>query len=67
MAVGSAAALTIPESRRENELMGEARDSLVQQAQSTAHSTVHKVQQVVEEVGETVEKETQSDGSSTNR
>jgi uncharacterized protein YjbJ (UPF0337 family) len=62
LALGGAAALAVPESRRENELMGEARDTLFDRAQTAAQTTVQKVQNVVEEVGETVEKEAQYQG-----
>jgi hypothetical protein len=57
IALGSAAALAVPETRRENQMLGEARDTVVERAQSTAQSTLQKVQHVAEEVGHTVEKE----------
>jgi ribosome recycling factor len=57
IALGSAVALAVPETRRENQLLGEARDTVVERAQSTAQDTLQKVQQVAGEVGETVEKE----------
>jgi hypothetical protein len=62
MAVGSLAALAFPGSQREQELLGGARDTLVDKAQTTAASTIEKVQQVAEEVGETVEKEARYQG-----
>ena len=57
IALGSAAALAIPETRRENELLGQTRDALVQKAETAAQTTLEKVQDVTEAVGETVEKE----------
>jgi len=57
VALGSAVALAVPETRRENEVLGEARDSIVERAQSTAQTTLQKVQHVAEEAGNTVEKE----------
>jgi len=64
-AVGGAVALAVPETRRENELLGEARDTLIDRAQTTAQTAVEKVQRVAEEVGETVEKEAKYQGLST--
>jgi len=63
-ALGGAAALAVPEPRRENQMLGEARDTVVERAQSTAQSTFQKVQQVAGEVGETVEKEARYAGLS---
>ena len=63
-ALGGAAALAVPETRRENQMLGEARDTMVERAQSTAQSTFQKVQQVAGEVGETVEKEARYAGLS---
>lgn len=63
-AVGSVAALSISETRREQELLGEARDTLVQQVQTSAQSTMEKVQNVASEVGETIERETKGEGAS---
>jgi hypothetical protein len=65
VAVGGAVALAAPETRRENELLGEARDTLIDRAQTSAQTAVEKVQRVVEEVGETVEKEAKYQGLST--
>jgi hypothetical protein len=65
LALGSAAALAIPETRKENELMGEARDAAIQAAQAKGQQAVEKAQDVVEGmqtvaegVEETVEKAT---------
>jgi gas vesicle protein len=50
LALGAAAGLAAPSTRRENELMGEARDTLVQRAQEVAQETVEKAQQVAGQV-----------------
>lgn len=52
-ALGAAVGLAIPATPPENQLMGEARDTLMQKAQSTAQDTLHKVQDVAQEVGAT--------------
>jgi hypothetical protein len=57
VALGSAVALAVPETRRESQVLGAARDTVVERAQSTAQTTLQKVQHVAEEVGNTVEKE----------
>lgn len=65
IALGSAAALAIPESRKENELMGEARDALMQSARNKgqevadkAHNVVDGMQTAVDGVEKTIEKVT---------
>jgi hypothetical protein len=62
MALGSVAALAVPETRRVQALMRDARDALIERAQTTALTTIEKVQQVTGEVGETVEKEAKYQG-----
>jgi ElaB/YqjD/DUF883 family membrane-anchored ribosome-binding protein len=47
--VGAAVGLAIPETRKENEVMGETRDNLVDKAQEKVQETQQKVQQVAEE------------------
>lgn len=64
VALGSAAAFAVPETRRESALLGEVRDSLVDQAQTAAQTTIEKVQRVAEAAGETVEKEARYEGLS---
>ena len=49
LAIGTAVGLAIPETDRERQLMGEARDSLVERAQEAAAETLDKVQRVAEE------------------
>jgi hypothetical protein len=47
-AVGLAAGLAIPETRRERELMGDVRDRLVDRAKDVASDTKEKLQSVAE-------------------
>jgi len=63
-ALGGAAALTIPETQRENQLMGEARENLIERAQTGAQDVVEKVQKVTEEAGEAAGKEARYQGLS---
>lgn len=65
LALGGAVALAMPETQREHELLGEARDTLIDQAQTKAQTVVEKVQRVADEVGDTVEKEAKYEGLST--
>lgn len=60
--VGSLAALALPGSQRENQLLGQARDSVVDQAQTSAGQVVDKVQHVAGEAQEAVEKEAKYQG-----
>jgi ElaB/YqjD/DUF883 family membrane-anchored ribosome-binding protein len=55
LAVGAAAGFALPQTERENQLMGEARDTLVEQAQSAAQEAMGKAQQVASEVARTAE------------
>jgi len=64
LALGTAVGLAVPETRREQELMGEARDRLVDKAQGIARETGEKVQRVAGEVQHTVEREARSEGLS---
>lgn len=64
VALGGAAALIIPETQREHQLMGEARDNLIDRAQTGAQDVVEKVQRVTEEAGEAVGKEARAQGLS---
>ncbi len=50
LALGTAVGLAVPETRREHELMGEARDNLLEKAQGAASQTMEKVQRVAGEV-----------------
>jgi ElaB/YqjD/DUF883 family membrane-anchored ribosome-binding protein len=51
LAVGTAVGLALPQTRRENELMGEARDSFLDKAQEAAQGAMDKVQQKTSEIG----------------
>jgi phage-related protein len=62
VALGGAAALTLPETQREQELLGGTRDKLFDQAQTKAVDVVEKVKTVAEEAGEAVEKEAKYQG-----
>jgi len=48
VAVGAALGFLIPETRREEELMGEARDTLLDKAKATASDTMERVKRVAE-------------------
>lgn len=62
MAVGAVAALMLPSTPQEHRLMGEARDSLVEQVQSTAKETMDKVQRVADKVQDSAKQEAQQEG-----
>jgi gas vesicle protein len=64
VALGSTAAIMVPGTQREQQLLGGARDKLFEQAQSTSHDVVEKVKHVAEEAGEAVEKEAKYQGLS---
>lgn len=55
LAVGAVAGFALPQTERENEFMGEARDSLLERAQGAAEETIGKVQHVASEVARDVE------------
>ena len=59
VALGVAVGLALPETRREDQFLGQARDSLVHQARATAQDTQQKVQRVVEEATTAAQKEAQ--------
>jgi len=50
LALGTAVGLAVPQTQRENQLMGEARDTLIDKAQDVASETFEKVQRVASEV-----------------
>lgn len=66
LALGAAIGLALPQTQRENQLMGEARDTLIERAQGLAQETVEKVQNVATEaqqtVTQTVKEEAKSQG-----
>jgi ElaB/YqjD/DUF883 family membrane-anchored ribosome-binding protein len=51
VAVGAAVGLALPQTRRENELIGEARDQLVDKARDVAESALGKVEQAANDLG----------------
>jgi len=48
LALGTAVGMMVPQTRKENELMGEARDTFMDKSQSVAHDTLEQVQQVAQ-------------------
>jgi len=60
LGLGVAVGLAVPETRREDELLGEARDNLLGQAQSAMQDTGQRVQQAAERVQQQVQEESQS-------
>ncbi len=50
LTIGAAVGLLLPETQRENELMGETRDKLMSQVSAKAHDTMDKAQKVATEV-----------------
>lgn len=65
VAIGLVAGLAIPESRRENELMGQARDRLMSQARDRAEDLKERVQNVAERVVDDAKTEARDDGLTT--
>jgi len=62
IAVGAAVGLLLPETPKEHQIMGEARDNLMSQAQNVVQNTVQKVQRVADEAQNTVKQEAQNQG-----
>ena len=60
LAVGAAVGLAIPSTRYEGQLMGEAREGLMNRAQEAAGSLVDKAKQVASEAGQTIKQEAQA-------
>ncbi len=60
--VGAAIGLAIPETSKEHEVMGQARDNLVESAQETVQETQQKVQQVAEEARSAAKDEANNQG-----
>jgi gas vesicle protein len=52
LALGAAVGLALPQTRKEQELMGEARDNLIDKVQTVAQDTMEKVQRVAGDVME---------------
>jgi ElaB/YqjD/DUF883 family membrane-anchored ribosome-binding protein len=55
LAVGAAVGLAVPETPQEHQLMGSARDKLMDRAQSVAQDTIQKVQQATGDALQRVE------------
>jgi hypothetical protein len=60
VAVGAAVGFSIPSTRFEGKLMGEARENLMDRAQEAAGTLVDKAKQVASEAGQTIKEETQA-------
>jgi ElaB/YqjD/DUF883 family membrane-anchored ribosome-binding protein len=60
--VGAAVGLAIPETAKEHEVMGEARDDLVETAQETAQEAQQKVQRVAQEAQSAARSEAENQG-----
>jgi ElaB/YqjD/DUF883 family membrane-anchored ribosome-binding protein len=60
--VGAAVGLAIPETAKEHEVMGEARDDLVETAQEKAQDAQQKVQRVAEEAQSAARNEAENQG-----
>jgi ElaB/YqjD/DUF883 family membrane-anchored ribosome-binding protein len=60
--VGAAAGLALPQTSQEHEVMGEARDTLVEKAQEKAEEAQQKVQRVAQEAQSAVQQEAENQG-----
>ena len=60
--LGAAVGLAIPETRKEHEVMGEARDTVVEKAQEKAQEAQEKVQRVAEEAQGAAQQEAENQG-----
>jgi len=60
VAVGAAVGFSIPSTTYEGEVMGEARENLMNRVQDAAGSLVDKAKQVASEAGQTIKEETQN-------
>lgn len=50
LAIGALVGLALPQTRRENEMMGQWRDEVIHSAQDVAQDALHRAEQVIEEV-----------------
>lgn len=62
LATGAAVGLALPTSRVEGEYLGEARDQLMDKAETVARDTVEKVKRVAGEAGREVQQEAKNQG-----
>ena len=60
--VGAAIGLAVPETSKEHEVMGEARDTVVEKAQGAAQELRQSVQRVAEEAQGAVQQEAENQG-----
>ena len=60
--LGAALGLAVPETRKENEVMGETRDTVVEKAQQKAEEAQQKVQRVAEEAQGAAQTEAENQG-----
>ena len=60
--VGAAAGLAVPQTSKEHEVMGEARDTFVEKAQEKAEEAQEKVQRVAEEAQSAAKEEAENQG-----
>jgi hypothetical protein len=58
--VGAAVGLAIPETAKEHEVMGEARDTFVEKAREKAQATQERVQQVAQEAQSAAQQEAEN-------
>lgn len=62
LALGALVGLIIPETRKEEELMGETRDTLMSKARDVAQEAMQKVQRVAESARQSAEQEAEKQG-----
>lgn len=62
LALGAAIGLVVPETSKEHELFGAARDDVLDQAQGFARETMEKVRGIASEAGETIQQEARAQG-----
>lgn len=65
IAIGAAIGATLPRTRREDELMGEARDDLMRQAQEAGEEGLHKAERIAAKAGEAAREEAGRQGIDT--
>jgi hypothetical protein len=62
VAIGAVVGMAVPETPQEHQLMGQARDALLDKAQTVAQDTLQKVQQVTSEAGNAIQQEAEYQG-----
>lgn len=67
LVLGGVVGLAAPKTAREEQLLGEARDTVINNAQETAQDVIQKVQRVAEEAEEMAEKEARYQGLTPDR